>query len=51
LVAGITCIVVGLTLIHGDNSVIVAGMFGTIFTAWGFAVLFTTYVASKQSNQ
>jgi hypothetical protein len=51
LLAGIICIVVGLTLIEGENSVVVAGMFGTIFTAFGFAMLLTTYVASKQSNQ
>ncbi|HUY00657.1 MAG TPA: hypothetical protein VMV49_13945 [Candidatus Deferrimicrobium sp.] len=51
LLAGIICIVVGLTLIQGENSVIVSGMFGTAFTVWGFAVLLTTFLASRQSNQ
>ena len=51
ILAGIICIVVGLTLIQGENSVVVAGMFGMIFTAFGFAILLTTFVASRQNKE
>ena len=51
ILAGIICIIVGVTGITGENSVIVGGMFGGIFTAFGFAILLTTFVASRQNKE
>ena len=47
LIAGVIFVIVGLTLFEGENSLMVAGVFGTCFVCAGFAMLFTTVLAAK----
>lgn len=52
LLFGIICIVVGVTLIRGEIGFIyVAGIFGTAFAAFGFALLLTYWGVSRKDSQ